>query len=147
MSSLWPSPAVDVLEQPVPARRFRRPQPMALVVAVVLVVTAAFVGLSERFILHPSTQRPAHADAIVVLGGRGDRIEVGLAMLRAGVAPVIVVSDATGADPAASGRSATPREICYRPDPYTTQGEAAGSQRWRSSTAGPRWSSWRPPTR
>ena len=62
------------------------------------------------------------ADAVVVLGGRPNRVPVGVALVRAGVAPVLVVFNADGAAP----HSAEAGEVvAIRPDPYTTRGEAA----------------------
>ena len=73
------------------------------------------------------------ADAIVVLGGRANRLPVGVALARAGVAPALLVFNSDGSLVEA------PCEItCVRPDPYSTRGEAATTARlarergWRS---------------
>lgn len=70
------------------------------------------------------------ADAIVVLGGRPNRVPVGRRLLEEGVAPELLVFNATG-----EGDGDT---IYVRPDPYTTRGEARAVARigrergWRS---------------
>jgi len=56
------------------------------------------------------------ADAIVVLGGRENRVPVGLRLYEESVAPVLLVFNATGAG--------DDDHIYERPDPYTTRGEA-----------------------
>ena len=65
-------------------------------------------------------------DAIVVLGGRPNRVPVGLALARAGVASTLLVfnADASPAD-APTGVEV----IAVRPDPYATRGEAAVAAR------------------
>ena len=70
------------------------------------------------------------ADAIVVLGGRPNRLPVGLRLWREGVAPTLVVfnEDGRGDD----------EHLYVRPEPYNTRGEArvtariAREQGWRS---------------
>ena len=70
------------------------------------------------------------ADAIVVLGGRANRLPVALRLWRDGVAPTLVVFNAT-----AAGEG---EHLYLRPDPYTTRGEARATARlardrgWRS---------------
>ena len=70
------------------------------------------------------------ADAVVVLGGRPNRVPVGRRLLEEGVAPELLVFNATG-----EGDGDT---IYVRPDPYTTRGEARAVARigrergWRS---------------
>ena len=83
----------------------------------------------------------ARVDAIVVLGGPGDRLGKGLEMAHQGRAPVLVVSEGLPESVPASvcgphGRAL--RVICFQPEPGTTQGEAefvgrlAKQYRWRS---------------
>ena len=66
----------------------------------------------------------ARADAILVMGGPGPRLQVALKLAKEHAAPVMLVS-------VASVRWNCPnldipgiRVQCFRPDPYTTQGEA-----------------------
>jgi hypothetical protein len=70
------------------------------------------------------------ADAIVVLGGRANRLPVGLRLLHEGEGRVLIVFNAS-----ASGEG---DHVYLRPDPYTTRGEAravatlARKHGWRS---------------
>ncbi len=70
------------------------------------------------------------ADAIVVLGGRTDRVPVGRALWEQGVAPTLVVFNATG-----TGEG---EHVYLRPEPHSTRGEAraaaalAAERGWRS---------------
>ena len=84
------------------------------------------------------------ADAVVVLaGGRGPRLARGLALVRQGIAPVLVVSDGWAATwPEANrlcaGRPVRTRVVCLHPDEDSTRGEAesfarlAAARGWRS---------------
>lgn len=58
---------------------------------------------------------------MVVLGGRLDRVPVGVALARAGAAPVFVVFNDSGSFGEAVGGVEV---IALRPDPPTTRGEA-----------------------
>jgi len=105
----------------------------------------AWAVLAAFLFVFPHQDRPTHASAIVVLGGdaRG-RLPLGLELARAGVAPVLVVSDGAGSDWASAralcahpgGRSF--EVVCFRPDPFDTRGEAwemkrmATARGWRS---------------
>ena len=70
------------------------------------------------------------ADAIVVLGGRPNRLPVGLRLLREGEGRVLLVFNATG--------TGDEGHLYVRPEPYTTRGEARAVARlarehgWRS---------------
>jgi hypothetical protein len=70
------------------------------------------------------------ADAIVVLGGRPNRLPVGLRLWRAEVAPTLVIFNASG--------EGDDEHLYVRPEPYTTRGEARATARlarehgWRS---------------
>lgn len=131
------------------APRFRRPASrrgwLALLVAApAAVAVALWVALDIYLFLAPSLDRPVRADAVMVLAGdRTPRLERGLALMRAGVARTLVISD--GRDPhwPAANRlcdkgGAGFRVVCFRPDPYSTSGEAEGFARlarangWRS---------------
>lgn len=86
---------------------------------------AAFAALSARLFVWPRQNRPARADAIVVLGGAGDRRPVGAALARAGYAPTLVLSVG---DAASDAHVVAPipgvETMEFRPDPASTQGEA-----------------------
>ena len=70
------------------------------------------------------------ADAIVVLGGRRNRLPVGLRLWREGVAPTLLVFNEHG--------RGDDEHLYFRPEPYNTRGEArttarlAREQGWRS---------------
>ena len=59
-----------------------------------LLLLAALVGASLYLFVFAPTNAPSRADAVVVLSGSvADRIPHALALMRAGTAPVLVVSD------------------------------------------------------
>lgn len=94
-----------------------------------------WVALDIYLFAAPSLDRPTHADAVIVLAGdRTPRLERGLALMRAGVARTLVISD--GHDPRwpAANRLCDRggggfRVVCFRPAPYSTRGEARGFAR------------------
>ncbi len=84
---------------------------------------------------------PVRVDAIVVLGGPGDRLGKGLELAHQGRAPVLVVSEGLPQTIPASlcePQGQALKVICFQPEPGTTQGEAefighlARQYRWRS---------------
>ena len=82
---------------------------------------------------------PAQADAVVVLsGGQDDRLPEGLRLIDAGVARTLVISDGRAEGWEQANRLCDDGAICFRPDPYSTQGEArwiareAKRRGWRS---------------
>jgi uncharacterized SAM-binding protein YcdF (DUF218 family) len=90
-----------------------------------LLLLAALVGASLYLFVFAPTNAPGRADAVVVLSGSvADRIPRALALMRAGTAPVLVVSDGRTEAPRLCGRRAPYRVLCFRPDPYSTRGEA-----------------------
>jgi hypothetical protein len=103
-------------------RRSRRKRhPFLWAVGVLVVV---FLILSSIFYVWPATNTPQRVDAIVVLGGTPSeaRWQRGLALARAGFAPVLVQSDNPWT-PCPRG-PAEVKVICFDPEPSTTQGEA-----------------------
>jgi uncharacterized SAM-binding protein YcdF (DUF218 family) len=102
-----------------------------------VVFAAATVFL---FVVPDSDPVPARADAIVVLaGGRVDRLGKGLELWHRGVAPTLVISDGRAAGWAEANRLCKDAHVlCFRPDPYSTRGEAewtgreAARRGWRS---------------
>ena len=118
---------------------------LRLVLRVLTLALFAWAVLAVFLFIFPHQDRPAHASAIVVLGGDArERLPLGLELAGAGVAPVLVVSDGAGDDwaPARAlcahpgGRSFG--VVCFRPDPFSTRGEAremksmAAARGWRS---------------
>ena len=82
---------------------------------------------------------PARVDAIVVLGGPGDRLAKGLELAHQGRAPVLVISEGLPVPPRlCRPQGQALKVICFQPEPGTTRGEAefvgrlAKQYRWRS---------------
>lgn len=101
-----------------------------------VVLWLAFAG--AVFVWPHGDPTPAHADAVVVLGGDvGHRLPEGLGLVRAGVASTLVLSREPGprwergrrlcatGDPRA-------RVVCFSADPYSTRGEAQAVSRLAS---------------
>lgn len=118
---------------------------LRLLLKVLVLALVAWVGLAVYLFVFPHRDRPAHASAIAVLGGDArERLPLGLMLAGAGVAPVLVVSDGAGSDwPPARALCARPgghtfKVVCFRPDPFSTRGEArqltrmAAARGWRS---------------
>jgi uncharacterized SAM-binding protein YcdF (DUF218 family) len=88
----------------------------------------AMLVVSAVFFVWPSQDRWAPAQAVVVLGGSGPRVQLGEAIVRAGYSHVLVVST-----PSPDAQCPSPisdvRIICFAPDPSTTRGEAEFTRR------------------
>ncbi len=116
-----------------------------LVLLVVATPLAVWGGLDLYLFALPSIDRPVRADAVIVLAGdRTPRLDRGLALMHAGLSGTLVISD--GLDPqwpaanrlcagggggaeAGAGAEAGFRVVCFRPEPYSTRGEARGFAR------------------
>jgi uncharacterized SAM-binding protein YcdF (DUF218 family) len=105
----------------------------------VLVLVAIVAVASGRLFVWPAQGMPARVDAIVVLGGPGDRLGKGLELADQDRAPVLAISEGLEVPPSLCRPSSqAPRVICFQPDPLTTQGEAQAAARlarqygWRS---------------
>lgn len=113
-----------------PRRRFggRR---LRIIAASVLALLAAFLTASALLFVFPTMGAPARVDAIVVLGGSGDRLGVGLELARDGRAPYLVLSmGLPWLPPGICTQHVGPATvICFHPNPDTTQGEAEGASR------------------
>jgi len=118
---------------------------LRLVLKVLVLALLAWAGLAVYLFAFPHRDKPAHASAIVVLGSDArHRLPLGLKLAGDGVAPVLVVSDGVGSDWApARALCAHPgghsfKVVCFRPDPFSTRGEAqemkrmAAARGWRS---------------
>lgn len=109
-------------------------------VAVMLVVALfVFCAASARLFIWPAQGMPTRVNAIVVLGGPGNRLGKGLQLAHQGRAPFLVLSD--GAWPPSSLcalHDQAFKVICFQAEPGTTQGEAefvgrlAKRYRWKS---------------
>lgn len=114
-----------------------------LIKTAALLVVAAVLAATAFLFVWPRQDSPTRADAVVVLsGGRSDRLPEALQLMRRRLAPVLIISDGRAPDwPEANrlcdGRGPF-RVICFRPDPYSTRGEAERVTRlarrygWRS---------------
>lgn len=99
------------------------------------------VSATARLLVWPSLpELPAHADAIVELGGPGDRDSVALALARAHRADYVVQSTVASDARSNTCLPAVPdvTVLCFHADPNTTRGEAQAIGRladqygWRS---------------
>jgi uncharacterized SAM-binding protein YcdF (DUF218 family) len=118
--------------------RARRPVRRALVAIALLLLLLLFLAFSARLFVWPARNQPSHADAIVVFGGDGPRVDKGVALASRHYAPVLLVSEAeseelSGCVPRIKGIEV----VCFRPQPLSTQGEAryvarlAATRHWR----------------
>lgn len=106
-----------------------------IVLLLVAVPLAVWVGLDIYLFATPSLDRPQHAAAVIVLAGdRKPRLDRALQLIRAGVSRTLVISD--GLDPLwpTANRLCVRggdgfRVVCFRPEPYSTRGEARGFAR------------------
>ena len=122
-------------------RAVRRRRRRRVAAALIIVVGLLCVATGPLFIWPPGQGLPARVDAIVVLGGQGNRLGKGLELARQGSAPVLVIS--RGLPHPVPGSVCRPRSqtftvICFSPQPRTTQGEAefvsrlARQHHWRA---------------
>jgi uncharacterized SAM-binding protein YcdF (DUF218 family) len=109
--------------------------------ALVIVLAGLFAATGPLFIWPPGQGMPARVDAIVVLGGQGNRLGKGLELAHQRRAPVLVISRGLPRpvpDSVCRPRSQDVKVICFSPRPRTTQGEAefvsrlARQYHWRS---------------
>jgi uncharacterized SAM-binding protein YcdF (DUF218 family) len=117
------------------ARRIRLP-----LAAVVMV--ALFAAASGRLFVWPATDPPERADAVVVFAGKRERLAEGIRVVRAGMAPVLVISDGGRPRSRAARTCRNPpadlRVVCVTPERSSTAAEAAAfagladRQGWRS---------------
>jgi uncharacterized SAM-binding protein YcdF (DUF218 family) len=101
------------------------------VAAALLALFLAFCAVSARLFVFPDTGMPKHVDAIVVLGGSGDRLDLGMQLAQQGKASYLVLSlGLPWVPPGICQQHVGPAQvICFVPDPDTTQGEARGAGR------------------
>lgn len=114
--------------RPVPGPRRARPGVRRLTVALLLGLVLLVVASARLFVWPPSAS-PRHADAVVLFaGGRGERLERASALIRAGVADTLVITN--GWDPVWPQANRLCRgeadiEVhCPTPRPDNTLGEA-----------------------
>jgi uncharacterized SAM-binding protein YcdF (DUF218 family) len=115
-----------------------RPTRLLLMLVVVWFVAVWYL------LLHPKADHPAKADVVMVLSGDSKhRLPAALHLMSQHVAPTLIISDgANGVAEArqlcASGGPPAWHVLCFRPNPYSTRGEAeefgrlAAQHGWRS---------------
>jgi len=83
--------------------------------------------MSAALYVLPHGDKPARADAVVVLAGSSTRLPVGVRLVQRGIAPLLVVSRSSDPGPyerrVCSG-AVSVHVLCQRAQPYSTQGEA-----------------------
>jgi uncharacterized SAM-binding protein YcdF (DUF218 family) len=103
------------------------------ILVLAVLVGAWLVACAVLFVWPSAASSPGRADAVVVLsGGRSSRLDPALALMRRGVAPVLVLSSPSRDKkwPTARKICRAPahayayRVICFEASPYSTQGEA-----------------------
>jgi uncharacterized SAM-binding protein YcdF (DUF218 family) len=97
-----------------------------------VVTLAQGVVLTARLFWWPATSSLTSADAVVVLAGDyGDRLERGLALMQAGVAPTLVLDGLPDGRAAAALCESRQRfeVVCLRPLPDSTRTEAQAAGR------------------
>jgi hypothetical protein len=97
-----------------------------LVRTVGVLVLALWSWLSAVLFVWPSLDpiKGARADAILVMGGPGPRLQVALKLAKQHAAPVMLVSVASVRWNCPKLEVPGVRVQCFRPDPFSTQGEA-----------------------
>jgi uncharacterized SAM-binding protein YcdF (DUF218 family) len=113
-----------------------------LVLVLLVLVVVAWAAAVARFVLWPVQDSPRRADAVVVLAGDHLRLGKALELMARRVAPTLVISDGLAPGWREANRlcrgGARFRVVCFRPDPYSTRGEAravarmAAARGWRS---------------
>jgi DUF218 domain len=134
--------AATVVATPVGASKWRR----RIVRSVIVLQTLAIIMLlaTMKLFVYPKIDEPRKVDAIVVLGGLGERIERGVQLYQAGYGGELWISVpqwANGEYPyvyECTQRMTNFGEHCFDPRPKTTQGEArsianlAAEHGWKS---------------
>jgi hypothetical protein len=90
------------------------------------VAVALFASLSAKLFVWPA-QDPidgTHADAVLVLGGPGPRLQVAFELAKKHAAPVMLVSVASVRWNCPDVDFPGVRIQCFRPEPFNTRGEA-----------------------
>jgi uncharacterized SAM-binding protein YcdF (DUF218 family) len=112
-----------------------RPGRVLVIVAVICAGVLSALGVAGYVLFtRPHVDPLSKADAIIVLGGDNDgRFQYGLSLAQQGYASTVVLSNAyddRGESDKADYRracaagTATITVVCFKPDPFTTRGEA-----------------------
>lgn len=93
-----------------------------MVIALVAVLVAGYAAVTGVFFVEPTLGAVAHPQAVVVLGGYGDRDARGFAIARADHVHTLAVSSPphSWCPPSQPGVGV----VCFVPNPASTQGEA-----------------------
>jgi uncharacterized SAM-binding protein YcdF (DUF218 family) len=88
-----------------------------------------WLAWSAVLFIWPRENKPGKASAVIVLSGARDtRLAEGLELMRAGAAPTLIISDGRAKGWAQANRLCKGKAkfavVCFRPKPYSTQGEA-----------------------
>ena len=97
------------------------------IVAALLVILAGFGVATARLFVWPQQGMPLRVNAIVMLGGQGNRLQTALGLAWAHRAPVIVISRSShywGHGSICGPKIPRVKVICFDPSPDTTRGEA-----------------------
>ena len=112
---------------PAPRSRGRRRARRALIALLVVTVVSALT--LDRLFWQPSSDSPAQADAVVVIGGAGDRLAEAEKLIDEHYATTLVATNSI-VDPAGGCPKVQARThgtlICFIPKPFSTRGEARG---------------------
>jgi uncharacterized SAM-binding protein YcdF (DUF218 family) len=102
-----------------------------VILAAASILFAAFCLVSALLFVFPVTGMPARVDAIVVLGGAGDRLDLGIQLAQEDKASYLVLSRGLPWIPPGicTGYVGLAKVICFNPSPDTTRGEAEGASR------------------
>src|ERR1700761_682710 len=73
--------------------RFRMRRRWRVIAATLLALIVLFCSVTVRLFVLPTTGMPARVNAIVVLGGPGNRLGLGEQMAQQGLAPYLLVSN------------------------------------------------------
>jgi uncharacterized SAM-binding protein YcdF (DUF218 family) len=115
-----------------------------IVTALLGVLVVAYGIAAYLLIVDPTVNRLRPADAVVVLGGASvdGRLQHGIALVEAGYASTLLVSQPTTRDQQTrefcARKLAHVTVVCFKPDPATTQGEA---REIRARAAADHWNS------
>jgi len=111
-----------------------------ITILVLILIILLGTVTAELFVWPATGSMPAKVDAIVVLGGQGDRLDYAMQLARENRAPYLVLSRGLGYLPPGicTEHVGSATVICFQPNPYTTQGESeafaklAKQYSWRS---------------
>jgi uncharacterized SAM-binding protein YcdF (DUF218 family) len=116
--------------QRTPSRRTRRW--LLAILAVVVLLVAAFLVATLRLIVYPSTDQPRHVDAIVSFNGSNEEIRESLAvsLAKKGYAPVLLFSRGGDVAETPCPKLSRVSVVCFVDVSGNTRGEAEWASRY-----------------